>query len=393
MPTKVMLLAVGLGVGGTETHILELASRLDRTKYDVMVCALKSGGCVADDLRARGVRVVSLGGVGTFDIRVLFRLWKVLQAERPDVIQSFLFWANLSARVLGRLFKAVRVVCSYHDEIVSEGRLMKAIDRLTFQWSHAVVCCSEAVRQSVSTRIGGRVADQVIIPFGVDPLRFATTELATRRELGLREGGQLIGTVCRLVEPKKGLSVLLDAMTVLRQRKGGLPCQLLIVGDGPSRRLLAAMSEQLGLSRCVVFAGVRRDIQRILPLLDVFVLPSLYEGFGIAILEAMAVGKPVVATSVGGIPEFVVPGETGLLVEPGNAAALAEAIACVLHDPDRAKRMGLSGRSRAQAGFHISTVVRKHEQVYEACLNTVHRRVDPRMTPAAEFESGALKAQ
>jgi glycosyltransferase involved in cell wall biosynthesis len=135
-------------------------------------------------------------------------------------------------------------------------------------------------------------------------------------------------------------------------------------------RLGALVLASLG-GACVVFAGVRRDIQRILPLLDVFVLPSLYEGFGIAILEAMAVGKPVVATCVGGIPEFVLPGETGLLVEPGNAAALADAIASMLRDPDRATRMGANGRSRVQAGFQISTVVRRHEQVYEACLANV----------------------
>ena len=366
-----MLLAVGLGVGGTETHILELASRIDRTKYDVTVCALKSGGCVADDLRARGVRVVSLGGVGMFDFRVLFRLWKLMREERPDVLQSFLFWANLAARLLGRLSKAVRVICSYHDEIVSEGRLLRLIDRLTFRWSHAVVCCSDAVRRSVSACLGAPAAGQTIIPFGVDARLFATADRATREELGLREGGPVVGTVCRLVEPKKGLSVLLQAMVLLRGAGDDRGCQLLIVGEGPARDSLESLSQQLGVSSWIRFAGSRRDVPRILPLLDLFVLPSLYEGFGIAILEAMAAGKPVVATTVGGIPEFVVPGETGLLVEPGNAAALADAIACVLRDPDRAKRMGASGRSRAQAGFQISTVVRRHEQVYEACLANV----------------------
>lgn len=368
MPTKVMLLAVGLGVGGTETHILELASGIDRTKFDVTVCSLKSGGCLVEELRGRGIRVVCLNGAGKFDPRVLFRLWKLMREERPAVMQSFLFWANVSARVLGRLSKVVRVVCSYHDEIVSEGRLVRMIDRLTFRWSHAVVCCSEAVRRSVSVCLGASAPRQTIIPFGIDVGQFAVTDLATRKELGLREGGPVVGTVCRLVEPKKGLAVLLQALAALNRGNENPGCQLLIVGEGPAHEALESLSDRLGLSPCVRFAGTRRDIPRILPVLDVFVLPSLYEGFGIAILEAMAAGKPVVATTVGGIPEFVVPGETGLLVEPGNAEALAEAIGRLLSDPERARQMGIRGRERVLAGYQISTVVRRHEQVYEACL-------------------------
>jgi glycosyltransferase involved in cell wall biosynthesis len=364
-----MLLAVGLGVGGTETHVLELASGIDRSKFDVTVCSLKSAGCVVEELQRRGIRVVCLNGAGKFDLRVLVRLWKVVQEERPDVIQSFLFWANLSARCLGRFSKAVRVVCSYHDEIVSEGRLVRMIDRLTFQWSHAVVCCSEAVRRSVSACLGAPAARQTIIPFGVDAGRFAVTDVATRNELRLQDRGPIVGTVCRLVEPKKGVSVLLRAMAALQKDGNDPHCQLLIVGDGPARASLEALSRQLGLSERTVFAGTRRDIPRILPLLDLFVLPSLYEGFGIAILEAMAAGKPVVATAVGGIPEFVVPGDTGLLVEPGKAAALAEAIGSLMRDPAKARRMGMRGRERVLAGFQMSTVVRRHEQVYEACLS------------------------
>ena len=368
MRITLMVLAIGLGVGGTETHILELASGIDRSKFDVTVCSLKPGGCVIDELRRRGIRVVCLNGAGKFDLRVLFRLWRLVREERPDVMQSFLFWANVSARVLGRVSKAVRVVCSYHDEIVSEGRLMRMIDRLTFRWSHAVVCCSEAVRRSVVVRLGAPAAGQTIIPFGVDVEQFTRNDVATRGELGVQSNGPLVGTVCRLVEPKKGLSVLLQAMAELKGAGADRGCQLLIVGEGPARQSLEALSQRLGLSPCVRFVGARRDIPRILPLLDLFVLPSLYEGFGIAILEAMAAGKPVVATTVGGIPEFVVPGDTGLLVEPGHAPALAEAIGCLLGDPERARRMGIRGRERVRAGFQMATVVQRHEQVYEACL-------------------------
>ncbi len=368
MPAKVMLVAIGLGVGGTETHIVELASRLDRSRFTVTVCALKSGGTMAQELEKRGVRVLSLDGTGKLDARVIVRLFKLLRAEQPDVVQAFLFWANVAARACGRILRAFPVISSYHDEIVSEGWLVRLVDRLTLTWTDCIVCCSGAVGRSVVSRIGGKIEHFTFIPFGVDIDQFEPAAAATRRELGLRDGQKVIGTVCRLVEPKKGLRILLQAMAVLAKRYGQPPCQLLLVGDGPSRHELELLREQLGLSSWVVFAGSRRDIPRVLHAVDAFVLPSLYEGFGIAILEAMAAGKPVIATAVGGIPEFVLSGETGLLVEPGNVEALADAIDRLLSHPQQARTMGAKGRIRAGERYHISTVVRQHEQVYTACL-------------------------
>lgn len=368
MPTKVMLVAIGLGVGGTETHILELASRLDRSRFTVTVCALKSGGTMAQELEKRGVRVLSLDGTGKLDARVIVRLFKLLRAEQPDVVQAFLFWANVAARACGRILRAFPVISSYHDEVVSEGWLVRVVDRLTLTWTDRIVCCSGAVGRSVVSRIGGKIEHCTIIPFGVDIEQFEATAAATRRELGLRDNQKVIGTVCRLVEPKKGLRFLLQAMAVLGRKYGQPPCQLLIVGDGPSRHELELLREQLDLSSWVVFAGSRRDIPRVLHALDAFVLPSLYEGFGIALLEAMAAGKPVIATAVGGIPEFVLSGETGLLIEPGNVEALADAIDRLLSHPQQARIMGAKGRIRVGESYHISTVVRQHEQVYTACL-------------------------
>lgn len=371
MPAKVMLVAIGLGVGGTETHILELASRLDRSRFTVTVCALKSGGTMAQELEKRGVRVLSLDGTGKLDARVIVRLFKLLRAEQPDVVQAFLFWANVAARACGRILRAFPVISSYHDEVVSEGWLVRVVDRLTLTWTDRIVCCSGAVGRSVVSRIGGKIEHCTIIPFGVDIEQFEATAAATRRELGLRDNQKVIGTVCRLVEPKKGLRFLLQAMAVLARKYGQPPCQLLIVGDGPSRHELELLREQLGLSSWVVFAGSRRDIPRVLHALDAFVLPSLYEGFGIALLEAMAAGKPVIATAVGGIPEFVLSGETGLLIEPGNVEALADAIDRLLSHPQQARIMGAKGRIRVGESYHISTVVRQHEQVYTACLAPV----------------------
>jgi glycosyltransferase involved in cell wall biosynthesis len=205
----------------------------------------------------------------------------------------------------------------------------------------------------------------VTIHNGVDPDAFDSPP-ADRSELALRDDGAVIGTVCRLDEPKKGLTVLLHALSVLAKRNGLPAWQCLVVGDGPARDRLRHLAGELGLSRQVVFAGMRRDAARVLPALDIFVCPSLYEGFGIAIVEAMAAGRPVVASSAGGISEIVVHGETGLLVPPGDAAALADAIAALLARPERARTMGLRGRERARERFAIEAAVRRHQHLYES---------------------------
>ena len=367
-PIKLLFLVVGLGVGGTESHVLELASRIDRKRFDVVVVSLKPEGALVPELRARGVRVISLNGTGKLDVRVLFRLREILRVEEPDIVQAFLFWANVAARLMRHVERKMCVVSAYHDQVAQEGWFIRFLDRLTMKWTNRMVCCSHAVRRSVQSRIGGREEQFIMIPFGVEIHRFRKAVAVSRYDLGLEECIPVIGTVCRLVEPKKGLRFLLEAVAQMGKAAARPVCQVLIVGEGPAEEQLRVLAEELGIASRVIFAGVRRDIPQLLPVLDAFVLPSLYEGFGIAILEAMAAGLPVVATTVGGIPEFVTDGMTGRLVEPGNAEALADAIQAVLANPEQARQMGLRGQRHVQEHFDVGAVVRQHEAVYEACL-------------------------
>ena len=348
---NVMLLTVGLTVGGTEGQLLELASRFDRRKFHVVVCALKREGPVADAMRARGVRVVTLNGRGAWDLRVLFRLGRIIRAERPDIIHAFLGHANLAASLVGRPLGVPVIIWSYRDVEVWKTRAHWLVDRMGARWADAVTCCSEAVRQFVLARLGGPESKLVTIHNGVDPDAFGVSSSASRLRLQLREGEAVIGTVTRLDEPKKGLAVLLHALAEVARRAGVPAWQCLLVGDGPARDRLERLAAKLGLRDWVVFAGERRDVASVLPALDVFVCPSLYEGFGIAIVEAMAAGRPVIASSVGGIPEIVVHEETGLLVPPGDAPALADAIAALLSRPDLARAMGARGRERVRERF------------------------------------------
>jgi glycosyltransferase involved in cell wall biosynthesis len=366
---KVLLLVVGLDVGGTEAHVLELASRIDQSTFEVVVCSLKPLGRLGRELCARGIRVVTLNGAGKFDVRVLGRLRRVLLTERPDVIQAFLFWANIAARLLSRLVIRCSVISSYHDEVVPEGWFNRMIDRATMKWTKYIVCCSAAVQTSVRQRIGGTQEQCVVIPFGVDADRFCDVAGMLEDTIVLESGLPVIGSVCRLVEPKKGIKYLLEAVAQLEQEAGKPVCQVLLVGEGPARQSIRTLSERLGISPRVSFLGVRRDIPEILSLMNIFLLPSLYEGFGIAILEAMAAGKPVVATTVGGIPEFVIPGQSGLLVPPGDALALARAIKQLLDEPEKARAMGSQGQKHVRQHYSIGSMVRRHEQLYELCLS------------------------
>jgi glycosyltransferase involved in cell wall biosynthesis len=365
---KVMLLTVGLGVGGTEGQLLELASRLDRRRFEVGVCALKGADVIADELRARGVRVIALDGEGTWDVRVLYRLYRVLRAERPDVIHAFLFWANFISRVLGRFLRVPVLISSYRDVLLWGRWRNRLCERLTARWAHAVTCCSEAVRRRVLSEVGGNEWKYITIHNGVDMAGFHSHRTVTKPDVGLREGVPVIGTVCRLIEPDKGITVLLQGMAQLAGPPAPLSCQLLIVGEGPARRQLHDLGERLGILSRVVFTGMRRDIADLLPLLDVFVMPSLSEGFGIAIVEAMAAGRPVVASAVGGIPEIVQHEETGLLVPPGDPVALAAALRDLVTRPDRARALGACGQQRARERFSIELAVKRHEDLYEELM-------------------------
>ncbi len=365
---KLMLLSIGLGVGGTEGQVLEIASRLDRRRFDVMVCALKGEDVIAQELRTRGIPVLTLNGKGQWDLRVIIRLWQAVSRERPMIIHAFLPWANLASRVVGRMLKVPILISSYRALEFSRFWPYRFVDRLTSRWASAITCSSDAILRLVGSEVGGEKQKYWTIHNGVDIDRFSGLKSYSRGELGLSETLPIIGAVSRMDEPTKGLGTLIHAMARINKQSSHGMCQLLLVGDGPAYKQLSELVAKLGLSECVVFLGMRRDIERILPLLDIFVMPSLSEGFGVAIVEAMAAGRPVVATAVGGIPEVVIHGETGLLVQPNDHQALAEAIEDLLRRPDYARALGIKGQHRAREKFSVERAVKRHEELYDAFL-------------------------
>jgi len=367
---RVLILTVGFTIGGAEQLVLTTAPRLQRDGFDVTVACLKEWGVLGDELDARGVRAMALGGRRVWDLRVLGRLLSILRRDRIQILQAHLFWANLVARVVGRMASVPFIVTTHHDSFDWMSGPHRLAERLTAPLSDVVATCSEAVRREAIEAFGlrpGRVRtlrNAIEIP---DTPRDEAARERVRRELGVAQGDLLVGTLGRLDEPKKGLAVFLQAARRLEEEFPRV--RFAVVGDGPARSALERRAAREGVSHATVFPGMRRDALDVLRAFDLLVQPSLWEGFGLTLVEGMAVGTPVVASRVGGIPEAIADGVTGLLVPPGDAEALASACATLLRDRARALEMGRAGRDRARAEFGIERLVGEIEGLSRELLD------------------------
>jgi glycosyltransferase involved in cell wall biosynthesis len=256
------------------------------------------------------------------------------------------------------------------------GRRHRLLERVTAPLSDAVVTCSEAVRQYALATYGLRPGlVQTLRNAIVIPQRRPGVRERVRRLFGGDPEDRVIGSVGRLDEPKKGLAVFLRAAGRLArdmqdtQKTGdGAKLRFVLVGAGPARPRLEALARAEGIDRLTTFMGERRDVSDLMEGFDLFVQPSLWEGFGVTVLEAMAAGLPIVASRVGGIPEIVREGETGSLVPPGDERALAEECRRLLREPELACRMGAAGRARLEESFDIDRLVDETATLYRDLL-------------------------
>ncbi len=348
-------------VGGGEVSLLALLEGLDRARWSP-IAVVPSEGAVAVRCRELEIptHVIPLPTMRR-PRPTLFRSVMALRALIRSTGVSLLhangsramFYAGLAGRLSGR-------PVIWHVRIADPDPVL---DRLLVPLSRMIVVNSSAVGQRFA-RVPRKVR---CIPNGVDLVRFTPREPSPqlRASFDLPAGAPLVTSVGRFV-PYKGYTYLLEAAQLVHEATPEV--HWIRVGDGELRSELEAQCRSLGLTSRVHFTGWREGMPEILAMADLFVLPSLREHFGRVLIEAMAMGKAVVATGAGGVPEVVIHGETGLLVPPAQPRPLADAVLTLLSDPDRARRLGEAGRLRVVAEFSLSRHVEAVEALYKELL-------------------------
>jgi glycosyltransferase involved in cell wall biosynthesis len=358
----VLYLITELSTGGAQAALLRLLKGLDRKRFTPTVACLYNGdGAVAQEIRVLDIPVFDARMRHKADLLALLRLYRHICHTHPTILHASLFHANLPGRVLGRLAGVPIVICSERT-MAMESEWRYWVNRWTIGLVDRVVAVSANVRNFCVSYIGLPSEKLVVIHNGVElPREPIPSPQEARAALGLPSEGPLVGAVSRL-EPVKGIKFLIQAFAQVDN------ATLVIVGDGPEHAALGELTGNLGIVDRVHWAGHRRDVPYLLPALDVFVQPSLHEGMPNTVLEAMAAGLPIVATAVGGTPEVVVDGITGLLVPPRDPDRLAEAIVALLRDPNLRRTMGRSGRQRVAENFTVERMVEQTQKMYEQLL-------------------------
>jgi len=363
MALRICEMITELGPAGAERCVYELATRLPSERFAVEVVALR-GGAVADALAAAGVPTRVMDVRGKLDLLRWRPLVRTLREGRYDILHTHLFHAGLVGAAAARRAGVPRWI---HSEHVVERRRRP----WRFWWGRrvgrradAIVCVSEGVRADHQRRTGLGDEHYAVIHNGIDVGRYTRNEAARaawRRRWGLNDGDVAAVFVGRL-DGQKGIDVLLAGFEPAAGEIDGL--HLVLAGDGPQRRAVERWRTASGVGGRVRVLGHVDDVPGVLAGGDLLVQPSLWEGFCLAVAEAMAAGLPVVATNIPGLNE-VATSETALLIPPGRVGPFTEALAALAASAALRRRLGAAGRARVERRFTLDRFVAAHAALYE----------------------------
>lgn len=362
---KVLQLISSEGFYGAENVVAALTRDLEQRGHSVYVGVFENTHVapnqVAAGFESRGLQVIRIPCRRRFDMAAVRKIREIIHIENIDLVHSHGYKSDIYAYLANRR-TGMPLLSTSHlwTRQTAAVRFYEFLDARVLRSFHGVVAVSDRIASELC-RAGVPHGKIKIIDNGIDlaPFQSATPLLAAE----LNKGDQLlIGTVGRLVA-QKGMTFFLSAAQQLLKEFPSL--MFAIVGDGPDRAKLEQTARDLGIDRKVTFTGARNDMPSVYASLDVFALASVGEGLPMALLEAMASGAPVVATEVGAVPKVVLPGKTGMLVRPGDAGELAQAVACLVRDPGLRERLAQNARRQVCEQFSSQVMTANYCDLYQ----------------------------
>lgn len=368
-----------LNIGGPAIHTILLTQRLQDEQFEsFLLTGRESPGegnmlALADEKQVQPLILPHLGRPIHLinDVLAGIEIWRTLRRIKPDIVHTHASKAGFLGRIAAILVGVPVRIHTFHGHVLQEyfGRLTShlfvGLERFLSHWSDTIIGVSQEVCDQLKTMGIGSEKSIRHIPLGLELERFCHCETyrgQLRNELGIADDVSLVGIIARLVPIKGHRDFFLAAQAVHKQLPGKV--KFLIAGDGELRDELTRQVHQLGLSDAVLFLGFRQDLERLYADLDVVALTSYNEGLPVALIEALAAGRPGVATRVGGVPELIQDGVTGFLVEKGDWAGLAEKILWLLKHPQQAQTMGEQGRNRVIPSLCIERLEQDIRSLY-----------------------------
>jgi glycosyltransferase involved in cell wall biosynthesis len=359
---SIALMIESVYLGGAEMVVLQLAKALRARGHIVHpVVPGNREGWLIEELRANGFAINRYDLRRPIDIGFPARLATLLEKLDVDVIHSHEFVMSVYGTAAARRLRRPHVITMHGNQTTTDKFQRRVALRWAVRRSQATVVVSTDTRLHLESTLGIREGLIQVIRNGMPEQ--SGDRVRIRAELGVEPSEVLLLSVGNL-SPRKAHHVLVEALTQLHQREPALPWRLAIAGDGTERPKLESAISAAGLQQRIHLLGARTDVPDLQAAADVFVLPSLWEGLPLAILEAMFGGNAVIASNISGIPEAIEHGKHGLLTPPGDAAALADAIGTVLRDPDYRNQLAAAAYAHARNGFTIDVMASAYERLY-----------------------------
>jgi len=375
---KVLHAITHMQPGGAQDNVALTVNMLDKRRYEVCLCTGRDQDYLARVMDPDVEIIVNADMhrpiVPMAEPRAFLNLYRLMRQQNFDIVHTHLSKAGLFGRLAAWLAQVPIVIHSVHTFPFHDyqhpliSRAFIQLERMAAKWTDVFITMSDLnIGKALNFGIGKRSQYRTIYS-GINLERFASVTvdvLSVKSSLGIRNGEIVVGNIGRLMFQKNPICFV----QALAQVATTIPCvRGLMVGDGDMRGEVEVLIKKLELDDRIVLTGHRDDVEKMMAICDVIVHTSLYEGMGRVLAEALAMGKPLVATAVDGVPEIVKDGERGLLVKPDDPSALGKTIVEMLNDPPRAQAMGKAGREWVLSRFSVATMIRRIDSLYQELL-------------------------